>query len=113
MAATTSQSLREQLERIGKAVKKAEGTNFSPAYLIYLDSPEWQARRERIKPKRCGGCNATANLELNHTCYPPKGAPLQAFIDQSDDDFVWLCRSCHSAVTRSIRSRRKGKGKGK
>ena len=111
MAAATNQKLREELERIGQAVNRAEKTKFSPVYLIYLDSPEWQARRERIKPKQCGGCNATTNLQLHHRIYPPKGAPLQAFIDQPDSEFTWFCSTCHNAVTQSMRARRQPKRK--
>lgn len=100
------------LEQIGAAVPtpKNKPSKFSPEYLEYLNSPHWQARRERLSlNKRCGGCNTTVNLQLHHRCYPAKGAPLQAFIDQSDDEFTWLCEPCHKAITQSMRKRHKPK----
>jgi hypothetical protein len=84
----------------------ATNSRFSPEYQQYLDSAEWQQRRERIKPKRCSGCGATVRLELNHVRYPKRGSSLQAFIDQPDEDFAWLCHDCHVAVTKSNRRRR-------
>lgn len=84
---------------------------FSPEYLSYLASPEWQQRRQRIQPKVCSGCNSTKDLQLHHRIYPPKGSPLEAFINQPDDQFSWLCEPCHRAISRSMRQRRKSSKK--
>lgn len=100
-------ALIEELEALGKAARKAKGTRFSAEYLAYLASPHWQARRRRIQPKRCSGCGTTERLELNHTCYPPKGSSIQAFIDQPDSDFAWLCHGCHQAITQSNRNKKR------
>ena len=40
----------------------------------YLKSPEWQQRRERIKPKFCAGGNGNDLLQLHHRIYPKKGS---------------------------------------
>ena len=91
------------------AKEPATNSRFSPEYQEYLKSPEWQQRRERIKPKICAGCHGTDRLQLHHRIYPPKGSSLEAFIDQPDSEFSWLCEPCHKALTASIRNRRKAK----
>ena len=91
------------------AKEPATNSRFSPEYQEYLKSPEWQQRRERIKPKICAGCHGTDRLQLHHRIYPPKGSSLEAFINQSDSEFSWLCEPCHKALTASIRNRRKAK----
>lgn len=108
--------LLTDLEAIGELAPSMKGKrpkHFSPEYLAYLNSPHWQARRERLSPnKRCGGCNTIEGLQLHHRCYPAKGSPLQAFIDQSDDEFTWLCPTCHKHIGKAmqeIRQRRNSK----
>ena len=91
------------------AKELATNSRFSPEYQEYLKSAEWQQRRERIKPKICAGCHGTDRLQLHHRIYPPKGSSLEAFINQSDSEFSWLCEPCHKALTASIRNRRKAK----
>lgn len=101
-----------ELEQLGASLPSPaarKGTKFSPEYLEYLRSEHWQARRDRIQPKVCAGCHTTQSLQLHHRVYPPKGSSLQAFIDQPDSEFTWLCELCHEAISQSMRQRRKPK----
>lgn len=90
-----------------RPVGRKHESQHSPEYLAYLKSPEWRARKKRLSPGRCGGCNTDEQLELHHRCYPPRGASIQAFIDQPDAEFTWFCSICHKAITQSMRRRRK------
>lgn len=69
-------------------------TEHKEAYLIYLNSPEWKAKREQILKRRgnkCRACKSTENLHLHHITYARLGFELPK-------DLVILCKICHEKV---------------
>ena len=76
------------------------------AYLDYLRSPEWKAKRRRAIERAghaCEICGKTGRLEVHHTTYERLGKERLS-------DLVVVCRSCHRWVHRTGRggwSRRK------
>lgn len=61
-------------------------------YAEYLQTPEWQARRERMVKRsgyRCQLCNRTgAQLHVHHRTYERRGG-------EWDKDLIVLCKDCH------------------
>lgn len=70
-------------------------------YESYLQSPEWEERRQRIIWRdgyKCRLCNASDNvaeLQVHHRQY-------SSLRDEKDEDLVTLCGSCHEIVTDKI-----------
>ena len=67
----------------------------SVAYLAYLASPAWRARRAAFVAThgalRCAACGSGERADLHHLTYERLGAELDA-------DLTPLCRRCHEAV---------------
>lgn len=60
-------------------------------YYDYLETPEWQERRQRALKRagyRCQTCNAQGILNVHHRTYERRGCEL-------DSDLIVLCRDCH------------------
>jgi hypothetical protein len=66
----------------------------SPEYRAYLDSPQWQAKRQRIlsvRGHRCEVCRHGDRLSLHHLTYA-------RLYDEFDSDLLVVCESCHAAM---------------
>jgi hypothetical protein len=66
----------------------------SPEYRAYLDSPQWQAKRQRIlsvRGHRCEVCRYGDRLSLHHLTYA-------RLYDELDSDLLVVCESCHAAM---------------
>ncbi len=64
----------------------------SASYAEYMESEEWQRRRDRYiltHDYACHRCRAHERLQLHHRTYERLGA-------ERDDDLCWLCEVCHS-----------------
>lgn len=62
------------------------------AYERYLNSPEWEARRQaalRRDGHRCTGCSATERLHVHHLTYERVG-------HERLTDLMTLCHVCHA-----------------
>ena len=60
-------------------------------YREYLQTPEWQERREqhlRSARYRCQVCNSDSGLNVHHRSYDRRGEEAWA-------DLIVLCRVCH------------------
>jgi 5-methylcytosine-specific restriction endonuclease McrA len=88
----------DAMEEYGRKQREAaqlawdmESQDRKHAYALYLQSPEWQARRrltlERDKYK-CQGCLTAPATQVHHKNYDHRG-------DELLYDLVSLCRSCH------------------
>ena len=69
---------------------------FSPTreYDEYINSKEWQVRRENFYSKHgkvCRCCGSTENIDLHHLNYNRLGY-------EEDEDLVPLCRDCHGVI---------------
>jgi replicative DNA helicase len=61
-------------------------------YELYLQTPEWQERRERALERaegKCQICNTSEGLDAHHRTYERRGNERPA-------DITVLCRSCHA-----------------
>ena len=70
-------------------------------YHAYLSSKAWSRKRDRVIRRdkgSCRTCGVSTHLEVHHRTYARVGRERMG-------DLITLCSSCHSAVTRSIRSR--------
>lgn len=125
MAARNTNLIRD-LEAIGRKVSNLDKDyedegRFSREYLKFISSPHWEVKRKRILYKlggpepECDVCSCCTGLQVHHKPerYPPKGSPIEAFIDQPEDrrNFSILCARHHGAVTQSDQSFRKAKRK--
>lgn len=71
-------------------------------YYEYIASSEWAAKRKRALDRdnhECQTCLNGADLEVHHKTYERLG-------HERLSDLITLCRSCHEAITSSIRQRR-------
>lgn len=67
------------------------------SYQEYMQSELWRRKRTRILARdnyRCQKCGSAINLRVHHIRYP------ECFGDESDDDLITLCDSCHQEVHR-------------
>lgn len=74
-------------------------------YYTYIASDEWAAKRKRAIERdqhQCQTCLNGADLEVHHKTYERLG-------HEKLSDLITLCRSCHEAITSSIRQRRYNK----
>ena len=61
------------------------------AYLLYLETPEWQRQRRRALERAdycCEQCGACEHLEAHHLSYDNLGC-------EQPDDLIVLCDPCH------------------
>lgn len=61
-------------------------------YQAYLQTPEWQAKRDQALDKaghRCQLCNSNDSLNVHHRTYERRG-------NEELSDLTVLCRACHS-----------------
>lgn len=68
------------------------------SYHEYMQSDLWRHKRKRILARdnyRCQKCGSAINLRVHHIRYP------EYFGDESDDDLITLCDSCHQEVHRT------------
>ena len=76
---------------------------FSPQYLAYINSSEWQARKGRalkLAGRKCQICGRKGvRLDVHHNDYSNLG-------DERDCDLIAVCRPCHVVITWVIRLRR-------
>lgn len=74
-------------------------------YHEYIESPEWQVKREAAL-ERCGRkcqlCSSTLRLNVHHNTYERLGEEL-------DVDLTVLCRRCHEAFHAKVDPRTKRK----
>jgi 5-methylcytosine-specific restriction endonuclease McrA len=90
------QILQEKEEALNKAeeeqaAKRVQELKTMP-YKEYLQTPEWQAIREKsleIAGYRCEVCNAEKSIDIHHRTYERRG-------EECSGDLVALCRSCHT-----------------
>ena len=64
----------------------------SMPYREYLQSPEWQATRQRALKRanyRCQVCNGGGRLDVHHRTYVRRG-------EEAATDVIVLCRDCHA-----------------
>lgn len=74
-------------------------------YLEYIKSDKWKAKAKSRLQKdgyKCRTCHSKKRLEVHHATY-------ERFKNERLDDLITLCHDCHSAITKSIRSRRRKK----
>lgn len=86
-------------------------TWFSPEYLAYIDSPQWQAVRARKLAEvgeRCQNCHSWRYeldppriLQVHHLNYD------QPFGQERMSDLQVLCVPCHEKATRRMRRNRR------
>lgn len=63
-------------------------------YLAYLDSPEWQAIRQKVLDRdghKCTHCGSTKILQVHHRTY-------KRLFHERLSDLVTLCKKCHMAL---------------
>lgn len=66
-------------------------------YVDYLQTPEWQAKREqalRLAEHRCQICNASGSLQVHHRSYERRGREAMS-------DLIVLCSKCHDLFHQS------------
>lgn len=66
-------------------------------YVNYLQSPEWQTKREqalRLAEYRCQICNASGSLHVHHRSYERRGREAMS-------DLIVLCGKCHELFHQS------------
>lgn len=71
-----------------------------PAYLAYLASPRWRAKRAAAfasQGRRCRGCGATGMLDVHHLSYKRFGGR------ERPTDLVVVCRACHERIHALVR----------
>lgn len=73
-------------------------------YNSYLESDHWKGKRREFLKDKCFCCQATARLQLHHKTYKRLG-------NESEHDFVTVCRSCHILIHELVKSRRSSLGK--
>lgn len=81
---------------------------FTKRYRSYLESPEWQARRQayfKKYGKACRVCGATRNVQLDHLDYSRLG-------HEELTDLLALCHDHHVEITLVRRQRRAKPGAG-
>lgn len=75
----------------------------NPAYIRYMQSPEWRAkaaRRRRWDGNQCWVCGSRRNLQVHHRTYKRFGHEWWLF------DLVTLCERCHKIETAYVRALR-------
>jgi hypothetical protein len=68
-------------------------------YQEYLQTPEWQERRQRILKRdgfRCQVCNSSERLNVHHRDYTRRGY-------ENDSDLTTLCQGCHQVFHENSR----------
>ena len=63
-------------------------------YSVYINGPEWKARRAKhllTYGKRCEACHRTQDIHVHHRTYERLGSEL-------DTDLAVLCEVCHNQV---------------
>ena len=68
------------------------------SYPEYLQSPEWQRKREDCFAsygKMCAVCGSTQKLEVHHLTYDNIG-------DEKPYELIPLCHACHERMTKAI-----------
>jgi len=69
-------------------------TEYQRLHRVYIDSPEWKARRKlyfEAHPERCAACGLTSQIHLHHRTYARMGK-------EKDKDLVPLCSIHHGLV---------------
>lgn len=75
--------------RYRKAQKQKNKT--ANPYFEYIQSPKWQARKERYyqtHKRQCQACGSNRDIDLHHMIYG-------SFGNEPDTTLVCLCRVCH------------------
>lgn len=89
------QEIKDNLEMIELLdSKRAEHVKNSSEYQAYLNSNEWQEKRQRIFNRdnfRCVKCGCSKNLQVHHITYENLG-------EEKDADLVTLCDKCHNSI---------------
>lgn len=68
---------------------------FSPQYLDYIQSPEWQEKakqRRSLDGNKCHICGSHDNLQVHHITYERLGR------EDIEHDLITLCKDCHEIV---------------
>ena len=71
----------------------------NPAYVRYMQSPEWRALAARVMARdhhRCWVCGSRRNLQVHHRTY-------RRFGHERLSDLVTLCERCHWVETKYVR----------
>jgi 5-methylcytosine-specific restriction endonuclease McrA len=69
----------------------AETNEWLRRYKAYLQSPEWQEKRERLLEfwdYQCATCSSPLDLQVHHRTYKRVG-------NERLNDLIVLCESCH------------------
>lgn len=75
---------------LGKKTKRTT-TGYRKEYLEYLESVEWEKKRQRtfmFKGEECEVCGDKKNLHIHHATY-------DNFKNEKDEDLFVLCKKCH------------------
>lgn len=68
--------------------------NFEKAHTLYLNSPQWKSKREKILERdqyKCRLCNKTGEIQVHHMTYGNLG-------NESDLELLSVCKECHSII---------------
>lgn len=83
-----------------RAPRNPPDPRHSAAYLAYLMSPEWQAKRRAALARanhRCQHCGKGGELDVHHKNYDWLG-------EEDASDLIALCRPCHDIADRRRRA---------
>lgn len=78
----------------GNDIVEIEGREIKPDYHSYIESIEWEARRNeyfKTHPKQCIGCGCTQDIALHHLTYENLGY-------ERDEELVPVCCECHQII---------------
>lgn len=87
----THQKFTEFVERNSKKATKAQIRGRRLAYITYLESQQWRAKRNElfaVRGKKCEDCGATQRLHVHHLTY-------KNLFNEPLEDLQVLCHSCH------------------
>lgn len=80
--------------------------NVPSAYALYLETPEFNALRQKIFDRdghKCIVCGSTENIQVHHLTY--RNVDYSAPGSENDRDLITLCRNCH-AIYHNVNKRR-------
>lgn len=97
--AKISREYKENVERYEKA-RKNRTTEWWESYKVYLNSPEWKAKREKVflrAQEICEGCRDEKAVHVHHTSYEHVGNEFLF-------ELVAVCTKCHDRIHASDES---------
>jgi 5-methylcytosine-specific restriction endonuclease McrA len=82
---------------VPRSVRKARRAERKREYALYLESPEWKAKRAEILDAlgdKCYECGREGGNQVHHLRY------AKVWGEEEIADFRVLCRECHKAIHR-------------